>query len=83
MLRWAGVAGSEGPLDFDKMSQTELLKSDVAKDRISVKPRARKATRQSRKKRDVNNDLFIVIHMGWDSWNRNCNLWLMTIISEN
>lgn len=45
-------AGSEGPIDFEKMGSTELLKSDAAKDRISVKPRARKATRKSQKKRD-------------------------------
>ena len=48
----------EGSLDFDKMTHTELLKSDVAKDRISVKPRARKASRQSRKKREVRHASF-------------------------
>ena len=62
MLYWkhicCDVAGVEGSLDFDKMAHTELLKSDVAKDRISVKPRTRKATRQSRKKREVRHASF-------------------------
>ena len=48
----------EGSLDFDKMAHTELLKSDVAKDKISVKPRTRKASRQSRKKREVRHASF-------------------------
>ncbi|KAL8587654.1 hypothetical protein ACOMHN_045343 [Nucella lapillus] len=50
----AGQAGggAETPIDFEKMGQTELLKSDVAKDRISIKPRSRKTNRQSRKQRE-------------------------------
>ncbi|XP_076468169.1 uncharacterized protein LOC143298994 isoform X2 [Babylonia areolata] len=41
--------GAEAAIDFEKVGQTELLRSDIAKDRISIKPRK---TRQSRKKRE-------------------------------
>lgn len=41
---------SEMIIDFDKLGSTELLKSKHAKDKISVKPRKGKTTRQSRKK---------------------------------
>ncbi|XP_025084977.1 LOW QUALITY PROTEIN: mucin-5AC-like [Pomacea canaliculata] len=43
---------SEMTIDFDKLGSTELLKSKHAKDKISVKPRKGKTTRQSRKKQN-------------------------------
>lgn len=44
--------GAEAPIDFEEMGHTELLKSNIAKDRISIKPRSRKTNRQSRKQRE-------------------------------
>ncbi|GFS07247.1 hypothetical protein ElyMa_001245300 [Elysia marginata] len=45
------------PLDFSSIQKTELLTSGAAKDRISIKPKARRATSKSRKKRDTNSPL--------------------------
>ncbi|XP_059174869.1 serine-rich adhesin for platelets-like [Physella acuta] len=40
-------------LDFSSIQKTEVLDNAGAKDRISLKPKTRKASRQSRKNRDV------------------------------
>ncbi|XP_012941418.1 platelet binding protein GspB [Aplysia californica] len=39
-------------LDFTGIEKTEVLKSSALKDRMSIKPKGRKATRQSRKKKE-------------------------------
>ncbi|XP_076446868.1 uncharacterized protein LOC143284108 [Babylonia areolata] len=50
--RGADSHESPEPLDVCTMVRADLLRSDAAKDRISVKPRARKTNWASRKKRE-------------------------------
>ncbi|KAK3719849.1 hypothetical protein RRG08_040150 [Elysia crispata] len=52
-----GSSSDMDPLDFSSIQKTELLTSGAAKDRISVKPKARRATSKSRKKGDTNSPL--------------------------
>ncbi|CAL1538219.1 unnamed protein product [Lymnaea stagnalis] len=56
--RWSTTSDSDmDQLDFGDIQKTEVLNNKTAKDRILVKPKARKTNRQSRKKRDTTSPL--------------------------